>query len=73
MKSKAILFLPLTVILLLIYGFGGNAKWPGGSPGGYTGSPGDGFIRLAVKDLFVITIRVHNHDSIMGMIRVDFT
>lgn len=42
MKSKAILFIPLTVVLLLVYGFGGSAKWPGGSPGGYTGSPGDG-------------------------------
>lgn len=42
MKSKSILVLPIAAILILIYGFGGNAKWPGGSPGGYTGSPGDG-------------------------------
>ena len=42
MKIKAILFMPLASILLIIYSFGGGAKWPGGSPGGYTGSPGDG-------------------------------
>ena len=42
MKSKAILSLPLVGLILIIYGFGGGAKWPGGSPGGYTGSPGDG-------------------------------
>jgi hypothetical protein len=42
MKSKALLFIPIASFLLLIYGFGGNVKWPGGSPGGYTGSPGDG-------------------------------
>lgn len=42
MKSKMLLFIPLASFLLLIYGFGGNVKWPGGSPGGYTGSPGDG-------------------------------
>jgi len=42
MKSKALLFIPLATFLLLIYGFGGKVKWPGGSPGGYTGSPGDG-------------------------------
>lgn len=42
MKSKAILYLPLAGITLIILGFGGAAKWPGGSPGGYTGSPGDG-------------------------------
>lgn len=42
MKTKLLLFLPISVILVFIYGFGGGAKWPGGSPGGYTGSPGDG-------------------------------
>jgi hypothetical protein len=42
MKTKSYIILPVAVILVLIYGFGGNAKWPGGSPGGYTGSPGDG-------------------------------
>jgi len=42
MKLNAILSLPLVGLILIIYGFGGNAKWPGGSPGGYTGSPGDG-------------------------------
>ncbi len=43
MKTKLLLSFPLSIILLvLIYGFGGGSKWPGGSPGGYTGSPGDG-------------------------------
>ncbi len=43
MKAKILLSFPFSLILLvLIYGFGGNTKWPGGSPGGYTGSPGDG-------------------------------
>lgn len=42
MKSKSLFFLPATILLILVYGFGGNAKYPGGSPGGYTGSPGDG-------------------------------
>ena len=43
MKNKALLITPLLfTLLLLIYGFGGGGKWPGGSPGGYTGSPGDG-------------------------------
>jgi len=43
MKAKLLLFIPLSFsFLMLIYGFGGNTKWPGGSPGGYTGSPGDG-------------------------------
>jgi hypothetical protein len=42
MKSRSILYVPVIIILVLVYGFGGNTKWPGGSPGGYTGSPGDG-------------------------------
>lgn len=43
MKTKLFFSFPLSFILLvLIYGFGGGSKWPGGSPGGYTGSPGDG-------------------------------
>jgi hypothetical protein len=42
MKSKSLFFLPAAILLVLIYGFGGDAKYPGGSPGGYTGSPGDG-------------------------------
>ncbi len=29
-------------LLLILYGFGGDFRWDGGSPGGYTGSPGDG-------------------------------
>ena len=42
MKRIVIYFLPAVITLFFIYGFGGDAKWPGGSPGGYTGSPGDG-------------------------------
>jgi hypothetical protein len=43
MRSQNLLAFPFILIfLLLIYGFGGQSKWPGGSPGGYTGSPGDG-------------------------------
>lgn len=43
MNSKILLSIPLVfVALLILYGFGGQSKWPGGSPGGYTGSPGDG-------------------------------
>jgi hypothetical protein len=43
MHKKALVSFPFVFIfLLIIYGFGGEGKWPGGSPGGYTGSPGDG-------------------------------
>jgi len=45
MKNKLLLFSPfLALILLIVYGFGGGqgSKYPGGSPPGYTGSPGDG-------------------------------
>ena len=42
MKAKSIALTPVLFILLaIIYGFGGGSKYPGGSPGGYTGSPGD--------------------------------
>jgi hypothetical protein len=43
MKTGSVLYIPLAlVVLTLVYSFGGDAKWPGGSPGGYSGSPGDG-------------------------------
>lgn len=42
MKARTIALIPgLFISLLFIYGFGGGSKYPGGSPGGYTGSPGD--------------------------------
>jgi len=42
MKVRTIALIPgLLISLLFIYGFGGGSKYPGGSPGGYTGSPGD--------------------------------
>ncbi|HSG67602.1 MAG TPA: choice-of-anchor V domain-containing protein [Bacteroidales bacterium] len=42
MKKAKLFHIPITfIILILAYGFGGGSKYPGGSPGGYTGSPGD--------------------------------
>lgn len=45
MKRTFFLFLPallLSVIILTSFGGGENSDYPGGSPAGYTGSPGDG-------------------------------
>ena len=42
MKFRKISYVAsFSVLLAIIYGFGGGSKYPGGSPGGYTGSPGD--------------------------------
>lgn len=42
MKARTVVLnAGLFISLLFIYGFGGGSKYPGGSPGGYTGSPGD--------------------------------
>jgi hypothetical protein len=44
MKKNVLWFLPgIVAIAFLLTAFGGeNTDYPGGSPGGYTGSPGDG-------------------------------
>jgi type IX secretion system substrate protein len=41
-KFTLFTFLSLATVYLMITGFGGSSKYPGGSPAGYTGSPGDG-------------------------------
>jgi hypothetical protein len=41
MKKTVLYFLPAAIALIFIYGFGGDAKWPGGSPGGYI--PGENY------------------------------
>ena len=42
MKSRDFKIVILTPFVFLLFAFGGNLRYPGGSPAGYTGSPGDG-------------------------------
>jgi len=41
MKRNYLLLTGLIPLALLLQSYGGDTKYPGGSPGGYTGSPGD--------------------------------
>jgi hypothetical protein len=41
MKRNYLLITGLIPLALLLQSYGGDTKYPGGSPGGYTGSPGD--------------------------------
>ncbi|MCF8350429.1 MAG: hypothetical protein K9H15_04630 [Bacteroidales bacterium] len=42
MKKSLLAMLPALAIYLFISAYGTDSKYPGGSPAGYTGSPGDG-------------------------------
>lgn len=42
MKVRVISVLFILPLVMILYGFGGDFRWDGGSPGGYSGSPGDG-------------------------------